>query len=119
MKKNLCAFLILVFAVCACHKQNREINADIIIFTQQGCSHCEHAADFINNRLLIDHPSLQISWIDVTYDADNIKILKHYLQKYKFNKNHVGTPIIIFNDQLIMGWNVENKVKLQRAFASK
>ena len=43
----------LSLVLCACGKDKYE-TADILIFTQQGCSHCEKAVDFINNRLLVE-----------------------------------------------------------------
>lgn len=120
MKNILYTLFIAVFVLCSCQKQsNKNIDADIIIFTQQGCSHCEKAIDFLNNKLLVNNPAVRIAQIDVTYDQDNIKTLKYYLDKYQFRGSRVGTPVIIFNNQLVMGWSIENKVKLQRAFVSK
>ena len=116
MKKILCLFtLVLFFAACG-NKNEKYDNADILIFTQQGCSHCEKAMDFINNRLKVKNPKLTVEQVDISYKAENIKLLKEYLRKYKFKEESVGTPIIIFNKKMVMGWTLENKVKLQKAF---
>ena len=121
MKKILFIFALVLFCA-ACGQKNEKSDyekydkVDILIFTQQGCSHCEKAMDFINNRLKVKNPKLTVEQIDVSYDSENIKILKEYLHKYDFKENTIGTPIIIFNKQLVMGWDLQNKVKLQRAF---
>jgi glutaredoxin len=117
MKKIAYAFTALVFMLCACHKeQNMEIDNDIIIFTQQGCPHCEKAVDFINNSLLQKNPSLRIKQIDVSHNDQNFEILQSYLKKYNFHETRIGTPVIIFNNQLVMGWDLTNKFKLKKAF---
>jgi|GEM_PF-1421109 len=120
MKNIFYILFVTIITLCSCSKTSKQdIDADIIIFTQQGCSHCEKAVDFINNDLLVKNPSLRVTQIDISYDMENIKILKHYLEKYKFHKSTVGTPIIIFNDKLVMGWGIENKVGLKKAFYPK
>ena len=115
--KKIILLLIFVCMIGACGNKNEKFdNADILIFTQHGCSHCEKAMDFINNRLKVKNPALTVEQVDVSYDRDNIMLLKKYLHRYNFEGETVGTPIIIFNKQLLMGWNLENKVKLQKAF---
>ena len=116
MKTPFYVLFLLLFTLCACNKQSNEIDTDILIFTQQGCPHCEKAVDFINNKLLTQKPSLRITQIDITDNGDSIKTLKHYLERYNFHGDRIGTPIIIFNNQLVMGWNVTNKFKLKKAF---
>lgn len=118
MKKLFCMLAALSLMLCACGKDKYE-TADILIFTQQGCSHCEKAVDFINNRLLVKNPGLKVVNVDVSYDRDNILLLKRFLNKYEYDGKNVGTPVIIFNRQLVVGWGLENKVKLQRAFEFK
>ncbi len=117
MKKFFCTLVIMTFVLCACHKeQNMEIDNDIIIFTQQGCPHCEKAVDYINNYLLLKKPTLHIKQIDVSHNNENIEILKHYLKKYNSYETRIGTPVIIFNNQLVIGWDITNKFKLKKAF---
>lgn len=118
MKKLFCILAAVSLMLGACGKDKYE-TADILIFTQQGCSHCEKATDFINNRLLAKNPELKVVEVDISYDRDNILILKRFLNKYKFDGKNVGTPVIIFNQQLLVGWGLENKVKLQRAFEAE
>ena len=108
----------LSLMLCACGKDKYE-TADILIFTQQGCSHCEKAVDFINNRLLVKNPEIKVVNVDVSYDRDNILLLKRFLNKYDYDGKNIGTPVIIINKQLLVGWGLENKVKLQRAFEFK
>lgn len=115
MKKLFCILAAISFVLCACGKDKYE-TADILIFTQQGCSHCEKAVDFIHNRLQAKNPAIKVVEVDISYDRDNILILKRFLNKYKYDGHTVGTPVIIFNQQLLVGWGLENKVKLQRAF---
>lgn len=115
MKRLFCILAALAVMLAACGKDKYE-NADILIFTQQGCSHCEKAVDFINSRLLAKNPKLKVVTVDISYDRDNILTLKRFLSKYQFDGRNVGTPVIIFNNQLVVGWGLENKVKLQRAF---
>ena len=115
--KKIFYIVALLLSLTACKpNMDKYDNVDILIFTQQGCSHCEKAMDFINNRLKVKNPALQVVQIDVSYDSENIKLLKHYLKKYDFNGDSVGTPIIVFNKQMLMGWGLQNKVKLQKAF---
>ena len=115
MKKIFYSLIAIVLMLTACGKDKYE-TADILIFTQQGCSHCENAVKFINERILPKNPELKFVEVDITYDSRNIQILKKFLNKYDFKGNEIGTPIIIFNNQLLMGWNIKNKVKLQKTF---
>lgn len=116
MKKIfLCAIAVFTLLLNACGEDKYE-KADILIFTQQGCPHCSKAMDFINKRLKVKNPNLNVVEVDVSYDKENIILMQRYLSKYKYKGNSVGTPIIIFNQQMVMGWGLENKVKLQKAF---
>ena len=117
MKKIFYLFT-LIFLITACGKQETEKydKADILIFTQYGCSHCEKAMDFINNRLKVKNPKLTVEQVDVSYDSKNIKLLKEYLRRYDFKGTTIGTPVSIFKHKLLMGWDFQNKVKLQKVF---
>lgn len=113
--KKIATIFTLVLLLCSCG-DNKYDKADILIFTQQGCSHCEKAMDFINNRLLVKNPSLKVEQVDISYDSKNISLLKKYLIKYKVTDGSIGTPIIVFDKQLVIGWGLANKVKLQKLF---
>ncbi|MBQ8677338.1 MAG: hypothetical protein IJ529_02575 [Alphaproteobacteria bacterium] len=115
MKKILYILFTAVF-LCACGQNDEKSEIDIVVFTQQGCIHCAKAMSFIYNDVLNARPDLKIKEIDITYERANLNVLKRYLKRAGFPGGNVGTPIIFYDDQMLMGWSIENKAKMKKAF---
>jgi len=75
----------------------------IYFFYQTACSHCHEAAKYIKNK----YPNLTMVTLDVR-QGNNLALLQKAAQKYNLNEQ-VGTPLICFGDNHIMGWDEQNK----------
>ena len=94
MKNILYTLFIAVFVLCSCQKQsNKNIDADIIIFTQQGCSHCEKAIDFLNNKLLVNNPAVRSSTTNSLW-AGVLRTRSNYNGPLSQNKNRLNKKLI-------------------------
>ena len=81
-------------------------NAHIYFFYQTSCPHCHHAAAYISSK----YPNLKMIQADVR-QADNFKLFLKCADKFKLDRNTLGTPLICMGDHYIMGWSDSDRVK--------
>ncbi|HSQ97986.1 MAG TPA: hypothetical protein VLL98_04685 [Rickettsiales bacterium] len=81
---------------------------ELLVFVQDGCPHCAHAEDFLNNN--------KFDGVKVVYHNLNNKtslgLLFQYIAKLSIPQKDLGTPLFIFNDEYIMGFSEEEKNSL-------
>ena len=75
----------------------------IYFFYQTSCSHCHDAAKYIKNK----YPLLEIEALDVQ-QKKNFALLQKAAEKYQISER-IGTPLICFGNEYIMGWSEKNK----------
>ena len=98
----------LMFLLSACEDKNSIISLsqnEIYFFYQDTCSHCHDAAKYIKTT----HPMLKIKGLDIKMPG-NMNLLKQAALDYKLGPN-VGTPLICFGKNYIMGWNSQYEKK--------
>lgn len=113
MKKFILTLLtgiLLIMGISACSKKEN-MNADVVIFSQKGCSHCIHAMAFINGDLKKIIPDVTILEYDINENRHNYELFAHTARKFKLG-NQIGTPLIVVGESHIMGWTTDNQNKL-------
>ncbi len=115
MKKiilTLMVGILMVMGISACSEKENK-NADIVIFSQKGCPHCIGAMDFINGELKQIIPNVTHQEYDVRGSRYEYELFVNAVTRFKLNQNkQIGTPLIIVNNEALMGWNDENKTKM-------
>lgn len=86
-----------------------EINKnDLLVFVQDGCPHCAHAEDFLNNT--------NIESVNIVYhnlkNKNSLALLFQNITRLNIPKDQLGTPIFIFNDKYIIGFGEEEKAQI-------
>ncbi len=105
MKKILsCLLLVLVVVACSAQKSNLK-DDEIYFFYSNSCPHCHHALEYMNKK----YPNLEIAMVNVA-NPQGYDLLVEAAQKYKLG-NNVGTPLITFGDNYIMGWAKQYEAK--------
>ena len=90
-------------------KNLENINKDnLLVFVQDGCPHCAHAEDFLNNA--------NIKSVNVVYhnlkNKNSLALLFQNITRLNIPKDQLGTPIFIFNDKYIIGFGEEKKAQI-------
>ena len=102
--------ILLSLGITACKPS--EPAADIIVFTQTGCPHCEHAMLFINDVIKKQKPHLTIAEYNIRDSQKNYDLFLKYVKKYNITGSSVGTPLIITKGVPFVGWDDKTQVKL-------
>ena len=106
--KNIKYFVVsagLIVFLGACDKNGADCSDKIYLFWQQGCSHCHHAIDFIDEK----YPDLPVEKLDLAKADSRAKLIK-IAQKYHLS-NQIGTPLFVFDGEVMMGWSPEVQEK--------
>lgn len=81
---------------------------DLLVFVQDGCPHCAHAEDFLNNT--------NIESVNIVYhnlkNKNSLALLFQNIARLNIPKDRLGTPIFIFNDKYIIGFGEEEKAQI-------
>ena len=92
-----CLGMILV----SCGKGNEVATLSqerVYFFYQETCAHCHTAAEYIKEK----HPQLKIKALDIKMPG-NRRLFDQAARDYGLG-NMVGTPLICFGKNYIMGW---------------
>lgn len=92
--------MVVCLFVFGCNQESNQIQ----FFTHEGCPYCEKAMQYIK----INYPKLPMQVLEVD-KGDNLKLFVKCANKFKLNKNELGTPLICMGDNYIMGWSMENQ----------
>lgn len=102
--------IALLFGPAACSLQGED--SDVVIFTQTGCPHCEHAMAFINSVILKELPSVTIAEFNIRESEQNHQLFLKYVKKYLPDAKHLQTPLIISKGKVFIGWDVTTQQAL-------
>ena len=97
--KYLAACVGLVVYLGACDKNVADCSDKIYLFWQQGCSHCHHAIDFIDEK----YPNLPVEKLDLAKESSRAKLIQ-IAHKYHLS-DQIGTPLFVFDGEVMMGWS--------------
>lgn len=97
----LCLTACLVWVLSACGRGDNVENLSqdqVYFFYQETCSHCHTAAEYIKEK----HPNLKIKALDIKMPG-NRRLFEQAARDYDLGAM-VGTPLICFGKNYIMGW---------------
>lgn len=112
MKKIISILLFVVLAVFTTSACSSNESADIVIFTQTGCGHCESAMNYINTVILKEMPNTTVAEYNIRESDKNYKLFLTYVQKYQPSAKSIGTPFIVVGKKSMMGWTEETQQEL-------
>ena len=92
--------MLVCLLLTGCNKPRAQ---EIEFFTHEGCPYCAKALQYIK----INYPKLPIQVLEIE-KAENMQKFVRCAEKFKLNKQQLGTPLICFRKQYIMGWSPEN-----------
>lgn len=83
-------------------------NNELSVFVQDGCIHCEHAENFLNNNKF---ENINIVFYNLE-DNDSLNFLFKQVSRLNIPRDQLGTPIIVFGDKYIIGFGEAEKSRL-------
>lgn len=102
----LCSGSLLFFAGCKKSDDIRTLSENqVYFFYQTTCQHCHTAAGYIKEK----HPMLKVKALDVKMPG-NMRLFQQAAKTYQLGST-VGTPLICFGKDYIMGWSDEEAKK--------
>lgn len=111
------AFAVLLFFVLLNSQYNSRINIDsnkdidkneLSVFVQDGCIHCEHAENFLNNNKF---DNIKVVFYNLKDNA-SLNYLFKQVSRLNIPKENLGTPILVFGDKYIIGFGEPEKTML-------
>ncbi|MDD2840375.1 MAG: hypothetical protein PHY80_04620 [Rickettsiales bacterium] len=81
---------------------------ELLVFIQDGCIHCAHAEDYLNNNTF---DGVKVIYHNLK-DKTSMGLLFQYIAKLHIPQQGLGTPIFVFNDNYIVGFAEEEKNNL-------
>ena len=98
--KSLVNLMMVCLLVVGCSKPQAQ---EIEFFTHDGCPYCAKAMQYIK----INYPKLPLQVLEIEKEQ-NMKKFVRCAEKFKLNKQQLGTPLICMHKHYIMGWSPEN-----------
>lgn len=98
-------FIIFIFNLGHLYLKvdNRNVEFDgVNVFVQDGCIHCKNLEKYIDN--LENKNEYDFKFYDITTQY-GFSILTKFLQKNNINLSQIGTPIVIVNDNYMIGFD--------------
>ena len=100
MRYLLCVLVASLFLTSCGSKDPHNIQ----FFTHEGCPYCEKALKYIQ----INYPKLPIQVLEIGSEENMVKFAQ-CAQRFRLDRNNLGTPLICFDNHYIMGWSPENQ----------
>ncbi|MFQ6778277.1 MAG: glutaredoxin family protein [Alphaproteobacteria bacterium] len=88
--------------------------ADITIYYSPTCPHCHHAREFTKNNFIYEYPTISVTEIDVTNDA-NKQAFVDVLVKCKYQSG--GVPVITIGDKCYQGFGESMADEMREAIS--
>ena len=117
MRKIFALLLVLIGFLFFLMKRGEQVALDsipqntLVVFTKTGCYHCHDAMTFINNTVKKQYPALPVLDLDVDQD-NNLARLLAVAKHYRIPTDRLGTPVLLLNDQILIGWGPKYEPKL-------
>ncbi len=98
--------IMVVMLLVACSQNEAELKDDqIYFFYSNSCIHCHHAIEYINAK----YPDLDVAMVNVA-NSNGYNLLVEAAKKYGLTQS-VGTPLITFGNNYLMGWAKQYEAK--------
>ncbi len=101
LKKALFSFLMAVALVLGAGRVLAAENVSIYFFWGQGCPHCEHEKEFLN-ELKTKYPQIQVRDFEVWRSSENRQILINIGKE--LGVEITGVPFTLIGDKHFVGW---------------
>ena len=117
MRKIVAILLVLAGFMFFLMKRGEQVALDsiptnsLVVFSKTGCYHCHDALEFINRTVKKEYPQLQVALLDVDQD-NNLARLLSVAKHYRIPNNKLGTPVLLYNGQILIGWEAKYENKL-------
>jgi len=117
MRKIFALLLVLIGFLFFLMKRGEQVALDsipqntLVVFTKTGCYHCHDAMTFINNTVKKQYPALPVLDLDVDQD-NNLARLLAVAKHYRIPTDRLGTPVLLLNGQILIGWGPKYEPKL-------
>ena len=109
--------ILALLIITACSQSSEKLDDNqIYFFYSNTCPHCHDAIVYINDK----YPNLGVAMVNVA-NPGGYELLVEAARKYNL-QNSVGTPLITFGDNYIMGWAKQYEAKFDeycRPFVKK
>ena len=116
IQKVIIALVLVIGVICLLFQRGERValsslpSDTVIMFSKTGCSHCREAMAFIDTVVRREYPDVPIHILNVD-TSDNMAKLWAVVRHHRLNPERVGTPLIVINDRVMMGWT-KNHEKL-------
>jgi len=100
---------IIVAFVCLLSACGNNTEGQILFFTHEGCPYCDKALQYIN----ANYKQLPMQVLEVG-KPENMKKFVACANKFKLDKQKLGTPLICMDDNYILGWSDMNAAKFRK-----
>ena len=120
IQKVVIALVLVVGAICLLFQRGEQVALSslprdtVIVFSKTGCSHCREAKAFIDTIVRREYPDVPIHVLNVD-KSDNMAKLWAVVRHHRLDPERVGTPLIVINDRVIMGWTKKHEKLLLSA----
>lgn len=117
-----CGVVIFSLLLNSCHKIKIEIDSiddintnELSVFVQDGCIHCKQAEEFLNDNKF---DNISVVFYNLK-DEYSLNYLFKQVARLDIPQDNLGTPILIFNDEYIIGFGEAQKALLIEAINEK
>ena len=117
MRKIFALLLVLIGFLFFLMKRGEQVALDsipqntLVVFTKTGCYHCHDAMTYIDTTVKKQYPSLPILNWDVDHD-NNLARLISVAKYYHIPTDRLGTPTLLYNGQILVGWSPKHEARL-------
>ena len=124
MKKTIILIIAIILGLVCYQKFNehriiKSFNTETLyVFSQESCGHCHSALSFIDSKVRLSYPTLKVEVLDIKKDGNYGKLLT-VAKAYGLDIKALGTPVLLFNEQTIIGWGAKSEEKLLKLLGKK
>ncbi|MDY6407948.1 MAG: hypothetical protein SPL08_04545 [Pseudomonadota bacterium] len=117
MRKIVALLIVVAGFMFFLMKRGEQIALDsipqntLVVFTKTGCYHCHDAMAFIDGTVKKQYPTLPVLNWDVDHDNHLTQLLS-VAKHYRIPNDRLGTPVLLYNGQILIGWSPSYEQKL-------
>lgn len=101
MRRFLSALTVVLFLAACGKTDNGPADDKVYFFFSNTCQHCHHALEYINAK----YPNLEMAMVNVG-NPEGLRMLAQAAKDFEMGDS-VGTPLMVFGDNYLMGWSAE------------
>ncbi len=102
----LCATWIFAQAETRPSPGRTDATVEVVLFWEPGCPFCRKAKTFLNQARQ-SRPWLDIAFLDVTANSDNLRLFEHANELFSIAP--AGVPLVVVGERFILGFDTADK----------